>query len=310
MSGRKYNFHSLTFWGTAAAIAAAVSYGLNPLFGKPLLENGVSVSTMLFFRYFISVVLMGGYMLFRRERFSMNLREASLLLLLGVLFACSSIFLFVSYDYVPSGLATTVIYLYPVFVALIMIILRVYPSWQVLLSIGLTLAGVVLMSLPSGKIRFSFWGIVLASLSALSYAAYLVIINRSRTVARFSNSYITFYALLIGAFMFAAKSICSDKPFLSGVDSPAAVLNLLGLAVFPTVISLATITYATRTIGPVKTAVLGVFEPITAILIGFFCFSETLSLRMLAGITVCAFAVIFMTVSEKGRASGSDPSGQ
>ena len=141
-------FRNSTAVGLLAGFAAGVSYGLNPLFGKPLLEAGVPVSTMLFFRYFISALILGVWMLVRKETLKVNARELRLLMLLGVLFACSSITLFESYKFIPSGLATTLVYLYPIFVSLIMIVLRKYPTWQSWLSIAATTVGVVLLCLP------------------------------------------------------------------------------------------------------------------------------------------------------------------
>jgi drug/metabolite transporter (DMT)-like permease len=41
--------------GYAAGILAGVSYGTNPLFGKALMESGVPVMVMLFFRYGMAV---------------------------------------------------------------------------------------------------------------------------------------------------------------------------------------------------------------------------------------------------------------
>ncbi|MBR1538257.1 MAG: DMT family transporter, partial [Bacteroidales bacterium] len=160
--------------GIVCGIVAGISYGMNPLFAKPLMESGVPVLVMLFFRYGISVLLLGGWMLLRKERFAVRGNELGLLALLGVLFSCSSIFLFASYAYIPSGLATTLVYLYPVFVALVMVFLRFYPSWQTWLSIAATFLGILLLSSPSQGADIRLPGVILAILSALSYAFYLV----------------------------------------------------------------------------------------------------------------------------------------
>ena len=150
-----------TVLGFAAGVTAGVSYGLNPLFGKPLLDGGVPVLSLLFFRYAISAVILGLWMAFRHESFRVNGREMRLLVVLGCLFAASSVFLFESYRFIPSGLATTFVYLYPVFVALIMVGLHVYPKWQVWLSIAATVAGVVLLSWPAAGTEIHWLGIVL-----------------------------------------------------------------------------------------------------------------------------------------------------
>lgn len=287
-----------TIIGFAAGVLAGVSYGLNPLFGKPLLEGGVPVLSMLFFRYAISVAILGVWMLFRHESFRVNARELRLLIVLGCLFASSSVFLFESYRFIPSGLATTFVYLYPVFVALIMVCLHVYPKWPVWVSIVATIVGVVLLSWPSAGAGIRWQGILLAAMSALSYAVYLVIVNRSKQIRHISEHQLTFYALVVGATAFLAYLLVEGTPVLQGIDSASQVLNLVGLAVFPTMMAMLTIAISTRMIGPTKTSVLGAFEPVTAILVGTLVFSEPLTPNIVAGIVICIAAVLFMIISE------------
>ena len=101
--------------GLVCGVVAGISYGTNPLFAKPLLQSGVPVLVMLFFRYGISALLLSLWMLVKREKFAVEKKAFWLLVLLGALFAGSSLFLFASYEFIPSGLATTLVYLYPVF---------------------------------------------------------------------------------------------------------------------------------------------------------------------------------------------------
>lgn len=280
--------------GICAGIIAGVSYGTNPLFAKPLLESGVPVLVMLFFRYGISALLLAGWMLLKREPFRVKGRELSLLAVLGLLFACSSLFLFISYEFIPSGLATTLVYLYPVFVALIMVLLRFYPSWQTWVSIAATFGGILLLSQPSGAAQIRPLGILLAVGSALSYAFYLVIVNRSKRIKHVSEHTLTLYALLTGTALFASLRAVQGGSFIEGVNCPGDWANLIGLALVPTMISMLTLAISSRLIGPTKTSVLGVFEPLTAILIGTFLFGEPLTMKMGLGIAVCVAAVLFM----------------
>lgn len=288
--------------GYLAGFIAGVSYGTNPLFAKPLLESGVPVLVMLFFRYGISAAILAVWMLAKREQFRVKGNEIALLALLGILFACSSLFLFFSYEFIPSGLATTLVYLYPVFVALIMVFLRFYPSWQTWLSIIATFGGILLLSSPSAGASIRIPGIILAVASALSYAFYLVIVNRSKRIKNVSEHTLTLYALLTGAFLFAAIRAFQGGGITEGISTAADWGNLVGLAIVPTMISLLTLAVSSRYIGPTKTSILGVFEPLTAILIGTLLFGEPLTIKMGIGIALCVGAVVFM-VLRPGRAS-------
>ena len=286
--------------GLLAGLVAGVSYGTNPLFAKPLLESGVPVLVMLFFRYGMSAAILAVWMACRHEAFKAEKRELGLLAVLGVLFACSSLFLFTSYEFIPSGLATTLVYLYPVFTALIMVVLRFYPSWQTWLSIIATFGGILLLSTPSAGAEIRLPGIILAIMSALSYTLYLVIVNRSRRIKKVSEHTLTLYALMTGAAMFLVIRLFQGGSILEGVDSPADWGNLLGLAVVPTMISMLTLAVSSRYIGPTKTSILGVFEPLTAIMIGTVLFGEPLTPKMAAGVAICVGAVVFM-ILKPGR---------
>ena len=280
--------------GLLAGFIAGVSYGTNPLVAKPLLESGVPVLVMLFFRYGISSAILAGWMLLKKENFKVNGRELGLLAILGILFSCSSLFLFFSYEFIPSGLATTLVYLYPVFVALIMVFLRFYPSWQTWLSIIATFGGILLLSSPSKGAAIKLPGIMLATASALSYAFYLVIVNRSKRIRNVSEHTLTLYALLTGTALFAVIRAIQGGSITEGIDTIADWGNLVGLAIVPTMISLLTLAVSSRCIGPTKTSILGVFEPLTAILIGTLLFGEPLTMKMGLGVAVCIGAVVFM----------------
>ena len=280
--------------GYIAGITAGVSYGMNPLFGKALMESGVPVMVMLFFRYGFAAIFSAVLMLIRKESFKVGKREISLLILLGLLFAGSSITLFTSYAYIPSGLATTLVYLYPVFVALIMVFLRIYPSWQTWLSILVTFAGILLLSAQSDNAEIRLAGILLAIGAALCYSFYLVIVNRSKRIKKVSEQTLTLYSLITGAVLFAVILAFQGEYILEGLDTPADWGILMGLAIVPTMIATLTLAISSRYIGPTKTAILGVFEPLTAILIGTLFFSEPLTFKMALGIAICVAAVVFM----------------
>lgn len=286
-------------WGYVAGIVTGVTYGLNPLFAKPLLSMGVSVDTMLACRYLIAVFILGVWLVFRKESLKVNKAQMWRLCILGFLFAMSSMLLFLSYNYIPAGLATTIVFLYPVIVALIMVLLKVYPTWQVWLSILMTFVGVVILSRPSGNMTLNITGLSLAAGSAIAYALYLIVVNRSRRLRTVTSLVLTFYALLIGSVVFLIHSAISGGEFMAGLDGWYCWMNLICLAVFPTLVSLLTLAMATRIIGPTKTSVLGVFEPVTAIAVGTIFFGESLTLNIIIGVIITLVAVTFMVMTSK-----------
>jgi len=288
--------------GYAAGIAAGVSYGFNPLFAKHLLVDNVPVYSMLFFRYAIAAMFMGLWMLLSKESFKTRPSQIHLLMLLGLLFASSSMGLFEAYNFIPAGLATTLCYLYPVFTALVMLFLHKKPSARTWCSIVATLAGVGLICMPSSNISINVAGLTLAIWSAMSYAIYLVIVNNNHKISDLSPHTITFYALIFGAVLFMGITLFKGEQISGAIKGPIDWGCIIGLALIPTLISMLALAISTRQIGATRTAVLGVFEPITAILIGLLVYGEKLTASICIGLIICVGAVIFL-VTEKNATS-------
>ena len=285
--------------GYPAGIITGITYGLNPLFAKPLMNAGASTEAILFFRYGIAVILLGAYLLLKKENFRITLKQAGVLFSLGLLYTASSTFLFEAYKYIASGLATTLVFLFPAMVAIIMVFLKVVPSWPVWLSIAATFAGVMIMTGGAGAEKVNPLGVWFSIASAFVYALFIVIINKSKVISSIPNSLLTFYALLTGTFFFIGRCLFSGADLMAGIDGGMAWCNLIGLAVLPTIVSTASLAVATRNIGATKASVLGVFEPITAILVGTVVFGEALTPNIIAGILISIVAVTFMIMLTK-----------
>ncbi|MBO7317699.1 MAG: DMT family transporter [Bacteroidales bacterium] len=285
--------------GYAAGIISGMTYGLNPLFAMPLINNGATVEAILFFRYSLSAFILLILLLIGRQSLRINLKQAGVLIILGLLFTASSTFLFEAYKYIASSLATTLIFLFPVFVALIMMFLRVYPTWQVWLSVATCFAGVVIMTQTGTSQSIAIEGVLLSLGSALAYAIFIVIINHNKSIRNISNSLTTFYAMVVGSVVFLARIIFNGHIITTGIDYPMAWINLLGLAILPTIVSTSTLALSTRKIGATKASVLSVFEPITAIMAGALVLNEPITANIIIGIALSISAVTFMILSGK-----------
>ena len=283
--------------GYSAGIITGITYGLNPLFGIPLMNDGASIDSILFFRYGFSVVLLAAFLILSRQSFKVTPKQLGILLILGLLYTSSSICLFESYKYIASGLATTLIFLYPVFVALIMVVLRVYPTWQVWLAILATFVGVLILAQSDDTQTIDPIGVLLALGSGLSYAVFIVIVNSSRIIHPISSTMLTFYSLSVGMVIFYINTLLSPNDLTTGINGSSAWLCLVGLAILPTIISTATLALSTRKIGATKASVLGVFEPITAIMVGTIAFNEPITTNIIVGISIAIAAIIFMIMA-------------
>ncbi len=285
------------FYGYLCGILSGVAYGTNPLFGLPLLNDyHMPVDSVLFYRYASATVCMFIWVIARKKYQKTTFNQKWLLVLLGIFFSLSSLLLFTSYHYIPSGIATTIIYLEPVLVALIMVALKKYPTWQKWLAIVISFIGVVLLCQPDASAEYHWQGFLLAFLSALSYAFYMVIVNCSRKIKKISGTFLGLITLAIGSLIFFLHSLPEGIAMIPDLKAFGLVL---GLGIVPTIGSLVTMTYATRTVGATTTAILGVMEPVSAICIGVLIFGEPLTIFIIIGFLLTACAIVFMTVTDK-----------
>lgn len=280
-------------WG---AIGGA-TYGMNPLFTLPLYQEGMSPDSVLFFRYLFAIPILALMMKFTHVDFKITFREIPPLAFMGIMFALCSLTLFQSYNYMDAGIASTILFLYPILVALIMtLIFKEKLSPVTIFCLLMATAGIGLLYKGEDGATLSLVGTILVIISALTYAIYIVGINRTR-LKKMNTIKVTFYVLLFGWSLFAVRSMIDG-----GIQSPPADKwflwgNLLALGLLPTAISLLTTTIAIQHIGSTPTAILGALEPATAIFFGITVFNETLTFRETCGLVLIIVAVCIVVIA-------------
>ena len=255
----------------------------------PLYSAGMSVDTVLFYRYSLAVIVLGIMMKFQKQSFAIKRVDVLPLCIMGLLFAFSSLFLFMSYNYMDAGIASTILFVYPVLVAIIMaVVFKEKVSPITMFSIALAFVGISMLCKSPGGQTLSLVGITFVFLSSLSYAIYIVGVNRS-SLKDMPIAKLTFYVLLFGLSVYVVRlQFCTE---LQVIPMPMLWINAVSLAVFPTVISLVTMTKAIHYIGSTPTAILGALEPVTALFFGVLVFGEQLTPRIILGILMVITAV-------------------
>lgn len=134
------------YLGYAAGIIAAVFYGTNPLGTLPLYAKGITPGNVLLYRYGISVAIFLVWLALRRESLAIRWGHAIKLAILGMLMSLSSVTLYVSFHYLDAGVASTILFSYPIMTALLMVMFfheRV--TWSTTLAIVLAVSGIALL---------------------------------------------------------------------------------------------------------------------------------------------------------------------
>lgn len=289
--------------GTACAIGAAVCYGTNPLGALNLYAEGMNTPSVLFYRFGLAWLIIAAVMLFRRESLRVDCREFLTLSALGLLFIGSSLTLYLSFRLMPAGVASTILFTYPVMTAAIMaLFFREKITLSTVSSIALAMAGVLLLYWGDGTGALHLGGVILVLVSALTYALYIIVVDKSPL--QMSSFKINFYVLLYCAAGMALFALLSGQPLMLP-PTPTAWLWVSWLAIVPAIMALVMMVYAAKYIGSTPTAILGALEPTTAVLIGVLVFAEPFTLRLLLGILLVLASVSIVVLAKSRRPSAS-----
>ncbi len=277
--------------GFACGILAAITYGTNPLFSLHLLHLGIDVETILFYRFALAAAMLGLFITLSGKSLVIPRKAALPLLLAGVVFAMSSQTLYQSFLYMDAGIACSILFVYPILVAVIMaVFFHERASWITYGCIAVALTGIGLLYQGDGNTSLSTTGLLLVIASSLCYAVYIVGVDHS-VLRGVPSGRMTFWVLSAGALTFFVCTGLGTQ--LCPLQLSAECLtNVIGVALVPTVIPILFINVAIKNIGPTYSAIIGALEPVTALFIGVGVFGEQLTVRIVIGAALIFLAVI------------------
>lgn len=312
--------------GLIMAIMSSATFGLIPLFSIPLMVNDnkdleIDLDSVCFYRFLFSALLMGLIVLvysIRRnsktpgagigkifaDGFGVSAKQLLLLFTISIFYASTSIFLTASYTIgeIPSGIATTMHFLYPVFVTAVMTLffkerLTILKSLAIILAFG----GVFFLSGASfgGGISLNPIGLLCVLVTIFTYGSYIIGVNNIKAIASMNGMKLTFYVLAFSCLLFMFNIVLKGGEF-----APLVTFdhwwNILALAFIPTLISDLTLVYAIQLIGSTITAILGCMEPLTAAIVGVLVFSEKITPGQGVGM-VLVFAAVYMVIAAEKK---------
>ena len=284
--------------GFVGAITSATAFGLIPLFSLPVLATGMPSTAVLVYRFAFACLIMLVVLMYQRKSLHLHFGESLRLMLLSVVYTGSAVFLMEGYRYLSSGIATVIMFSYPAWTALLMMIFRgEKASGTTFLAIGLAVAGVCFLSgIENGVGNISVLGICLELLSGQSYAIYMVAYPTMniRTIPTIKvNFYIFFFTMLL----LTLYAIFTSGG-LPAIHTGTTLLNLFLLGLLPTVVSNITLIMALKNIGSTLVAILGAFEPLTAMCIGIAVFGEPFTTSIAIGFVLILTAVMLLVLKK------------
>lgn len=283
--------------GTIAGILSASTYGCSPALALLLYATSFDAANALFYRYLGALVLFLPFLIIKRENLLLPWRDFLKLGIPSLCFALSTLTYFISFGYMNAGISATILFLYPVFTAVIMVLAyheKIRPA--MIFAIVLSFAGVVMLhGAEAGGL--SPIGTALAVISAFTYALYIVAINRTKIII--SNNKLTFYLVFFSVATTAIYMAVSPNSAIMLPHLPEQYLYIALLAIVPTIISLLLMNISIAAIGSTATAVLGAMEPVTAVALSVIIFGEHLSFSLLCGIALILLGVMIVIVGQR-----------
>lgn len=292
--------------GVFYASISSASFGFSPLFSLGLLAAGLSDFDVLSYRWLIAAIVLMTYAFSKKKTLRLNsFDEAWKIVLLSALRSITSITLLIGYANISSGIASTINFMYPVIVAIcMMLFFGERRSFVDFLAIVGAILGVYLLAsgdsivVEGGNTRL---GLTCSLISAISFAAYYIVMKQTKAdkieVVKFTTWIMMLSALyfIVCAFVFNGK--------LTIVSDIKSWGYILGLGLWATMVSNITGVKAIRRIGPTQTSILGALQPVTAVILGVIFLHEHLYIRSCIGICLILTAVSIIVMHQQRKKS-------
>lgn len=277
--------------GLLATMISAVFFGFIPLFVKTICAGGGNSVSAAFYRFFLSVPVL--YIYLKAQGISMRITRtefAKIALITIFGYGGTAVLLFSSYNFIPSGMSTTIHFMYPVFTILgCMIFFKEKVSPLKLLCVALCFGGILLFY--NGESGGSVLGMALSFLSGVTYAFYTIYLEKSG-LQKMENLKLIFYMNTVAAAMILVMALLTAQFTLR--LTPLAWGTAVFFATATSLIGVLGYQIGVKCIGPQNAAILSTFEPITSVIVGVLVYREAFSARTLLGCLCVLSAVVIV----------------
>ena len=277
--------------GLLATMISAVFFGFIPLFVKTICAGGGNSVSAAFYRFFLSVPVL--YIYLKAQGISMRITRtefAKIALITIFGYGGTAVLLFSSYNFIPSGMSTTIHFMYPVFTILgCMIFFKEKVSPLKLLCVALCFGGILLFY--NGESGGSVLGMALSFLSGVTYAFYTIYLEKSG-LQKMENLKLIFYMNTVAAALILVMALLTAQFTLR--LTPLAWGTAVFFATATSLIGVLGYQIGVKCIGPQNAAILSTFEPITSVIVGVLVYREAFSARTLLGCLCVLSAVVIV----------------
>jgi drug/metabolite transporter (DMT)-like permease len=283
--------------GIMIVALSAIAFSAMTLTGKYIQSLGVSTNSMLFLRFFLSAAYLGGYFLIKKVpllKDFMKIKKSLFLCTFTYILMSASFFF--SLTLIPAGLATMLLYTFPIHVLYFSYIIKKEPiTKDKIYPLTVTLIGVILTTgLLSKGIAFNSFGMVLACLSAVFYSLYLMFIDDMvKEVSPYTSSFYIFGTSSMGflAIAFMTSTLVMPKDI--------QVLALFIIISFLSMVALVALSKGIELIGPTKTSIVSTIEPLSTLTFGAIIYKEVITPITVVGGLLIIMGIVILRLQER-----------
>ncbi|BAX81277.1 DMT family transporter [Labilibaculum antarcticum] len=283
--------------GTIMVLLSAIFFGLMPFFAIKTYAEGFDVSNLLFYRFSFAFVLIGLFCIYKKISPRINKKQFFLLLIAafgGTMMTTYTLFL--SYQYISSGLASTLHFVYPIITIVFAgIIYKEKFTAKKIIALVLSIIGIALLSVGGGA-EINTIGVLWALVSGLFYAIYILCMANPE-LRKISPYSVALWVFGITALLFFGKCL-----FVDGIKTNPSAMSLfyiLNLSFWSTFLSVVLFYKGMKYTGPGNASLLSTLEPLTGVMVGVFVFNDVMDLKSSLAILLILTSVFIVVQTNK-----------
>ncbi|GLC29487.1 DMT family transporter [Clostridium omnivorum] len=279
--------------GMIYALGSSAAFGLMPIFAKWAYKYGINSITLVILRFMFAWIIILPMLLYKKKSLKLNKTQLKHVLIIGGLaYTFTTLTLFLSYNYISVGIATTLHFIYPIIVTLISIVFfkeKVFKEKVIALTVS-TIG--ILFLIYNGQVSFNFVGVFYALFSGILYSIYITGVEHSE-MKNIDSFVLTFYLSVIAAFMLLAVGTFSGQiDFNLNIRCYIAAFLI---ALISTVIAITFFQKGIKIIGSSNASILSTFEPIVSFILGVIIYKEAVSFKIIVGCLLIFASVLLLT---------------
>lgn len=290
--------------GILLTMLSAVTFGFAFTLGPMTYgEGGSNPTTLTFLRNVLSLPVLVLILFAKGISLKVSKKEmVSLAILGGIGNAVTTLMLFISFSLIDVGIATTIHFIYPVFVTLgCVLFYKEKLGLQKIIALLVATSGIACfffgMDVKAGLSGGTFLGLVLAVASGMTYAFYIIYMDKSglKNQPVFK---ITFYVALMSSIAMGLYGTATGELTLSSLTTKSWWISL-AFSLLCTVVALSLLQIGIKHVGASTAAILTTFEPITSIVCGVLLLGESVTTVKIVACALIMIGVVTLSLSKQ-----------